>query len=197
MSLAKFAVATVAMSISLTALGAGTHGGGHGHSATSGEPGKASDASRSITVEMYDNYYEPEAIEVKPGETVRFVVQNKGQLVHEFNIGTPDMHEAHQKEMKMMVEHGVIQGGRLNHDMMEMDMGNGQSMKHDDPNSVLLEPGESQEVVWTFSEKGNIEFACNVPGHYQAGMYGEVNFNQGDSGVRSLAGELKPLNTTQ
>ncbi|WP_417516160.1 cupredoxin domain-containing protein [Marinobacter sp.] len=177
MSLAKFAVTAVAMSMSLTALGAGTHERGHGHSAKSGEPGKASDASRSITVEMYDNYYEPETIEVKPGETVRFVVLNKGQLVHEFNIGTPDMHEAHQKEMKMMVEHGVIQGGKLNHDMMEMDMGNGQSMKHDDPNSVLLEPGESQEVVWTFSEKGNIEFACNVPGHYQAGMYGEVHFN--------------------
>ncbi len=35
----------------------------------------------------------------------------------------------------------------------------------------------SQEVIWTFSEKGSIEFACNVPGHYQAGMYGEVNFN--------------------
>lgn len=175
MSLAKFAVAAVTMSMSVTAFSAGTHGGGH--SAKSGEPGKASDASRSMTVEMYDNYYEPEAIEVKPGETVRFVVQNKGQLVHEFNIGTPDMHEAHQKEMKMMVEHGVIQGGKLNHDMMEMDMGNGQSMKHDDPNSVLLEPGESQEVVWTFSEKGNIEFACNVPGHYEAGMYGEVNFN--------------------
>ncbi|MBK1886210.1 cupredoxin domain-containing protein [Marinobacter sp. DY40_1A1] len=177
MSLAKFAVAAVAISMPLAALGAGTHGGGHGHSAKSGEPGKASDVSRSITVEMYDNYYEPEAIEVKPGETVRFLVQNKGQLVHEFNIGTPDMHEAHQKEMMMMVEHGAIQGGKLNHDMMEMDMGHGKSMKHDDPNSVLLEPGESQEIIWTFSEKGNIEFACNVPGHYQAGMYGEVNFN--------------------
>lgn len=177
MSLAKFAVAAVAMSISITTFGAGAHGGGHGQSVKSGEPGKASEATRSVTVEMYDNYYEPEKIEVKPGETVRFVVHNKGNLVHEFNIGTPAMHEAHQNEMKMMVEHGVIQGGKLNHDMMQMDMGNGRSMKHDDPNSVLLEPGESQEVVWTFSEKGNIEFACNVPGHYQAGMYGEVKFN--------------------
>ena len=106
----------------------------------------------------------------------RFVVENKGNLVHEFNVGTPDMHEAHQEEMMMMVEHGVIQGGKLNHDMMNMDMGNGHSMKHDDPNSVLLEPGQSKEVVWKFSDKGNIEFACNVPGHYQAGMYGEVNF---------------------
>jgi uncharacterized cupredoxin-like copper-binding protein len=58
--------------------------------------------------------------------------------------------------------------------MMEMDMGNGQSMKHDDPNSVLLEPGQRQEVIWKFSDNSNIEFACNVPGHYQAGMYGDV-----------------------
>jgi len=179
MSVSKFVVAALAMSVSAVALGAGAHGDGHGHGqgAKSGEPGKASEAGRSITVQMYDNYYEPESIDVKPGETVRFVVENKGSLVHEFNIGTPAMHESHQKEMMMMVEHGVIQGGKLNRDMMEMDMGNGMSMKHDDPNSVLLEAGESQEVVWKFSEKGNIEFACNVPGHYQAGMYGEVNFN--------------------
>jgi uncharacterized cupredoxin-like copper-binding protein len=177
MSVSKFVVAALAMSVSAVALGAGAHEDGHGQGAKSGEPGKASDAGRSITVQMYDNYYEPESIDVKPGETVRFVVENKGSLVHEFNIGTPAMHESHQKEMTMMVEHGVIQGGKLNRDMMEMDMGNGMSMKHDDPNSLLLEAGESQEVVWKFSEKGNIEFACNVPGHYQAGMYGEVNFN--------------------
>ena len=197
MSVSKFVVAALAMSVSAVALGAGAHEDGHGQGAKSGEPGKASDAGRSITVQMYDNYYEPESIEVKPGETVRFVVENKGNLVHEFNIGTPAMHESHQKEMMMMVEHGVIQGGKLNRDMMEMDMGNGMSMKHDDPNSVLLEPGESKEVVWTFSETGAIEFACNVPGHYQAGMYGDVNFNSGDSRVHSLADASKSLNTAK
>ncbi|CAM3852306.1 cupredoxin domain-containing protein [Vreelandella rituensis] len=175
MNASKFIVAAVAMSISVTALGAGGHE--DGQAAKNGEPAKASEADRTITVEMHDNYYEPEVIDVKQGETVRFVVENKGSLVHEFNIGTPAMHEAHQEEMEMMVEHGVIQGGKLNHDMMEMDMGNGHSMKHDDPNSVLLEPGQSKEIVWTFSEKGNLEFACNVPGHYQAGMYGDMNFN--------------------
>ena len=175
MNTSKLVMAAAALSIPGTVLAGGTHG--DGNSAVSGEPGTASDATRTITVEMYDNYYDPESIEVKPGETVRFVVENKGNLVHEFNIGTPAMHEGHQEEMMMMVEHGVIQGGKLNHDMMEMDMGNGHSMKHDDPNSVLLEPGQSEEVIWTFTEKSNIEFACNVPGHYQAGMYGEVNFN--------------------
>ena len=172
----SFLVAAATILLSATTFAAGTHGGGHDHGAASGEPGKASEASRTITVEMYDNYYEPESIIVSPGETVRFVVENKGNLVHEFNIGTPEMHEGHQEEMMMMVEHGVIQGGKLNHDMMSMDMGNGKTMKHDDPNSVLLEPGQSKEVVWKFTEKGDIEFACNVPGHYQAGMYGDVNF---------------------
>lgn len=168
-------VMAAALSMSATVLAAGNHGDGHGHAASGGEPAKASAASRTINVEMHDNYYEPEAIEVKPGEVVRFVVENKGNLVHEFNIGTPAMHEGHQQEMKMMVEHGVIQGGKLNHDRMAMDMGNGHSMKHDDPNSVLLEPGQSQELVWKFSGQGNVEFACNVPGHYQAGMYGDVD----------------------
>lgn len=174
MNASKLIVAAAAMSMSAVTLAAGAHGGGHG--ASSGEPGKVSEASRTITVEMYDNYYEPEEITVEPGETVRFVVKNEGSLVHEFNIGTPSMHEGHQKEMMKMVEHGVIQGSKLNHDMMEMDMGDGKSMKHDDPNSVLLEPGQSKEVVWKFTDQGDIEFACNVPGHYQSGMYGEVNF---------------------
>ena len=182
MNASKFGIVGVVLPMSAIVFAGGGHNDGHndghgdGHGASIGEPGKASKAGRTITVEMYDNYYEPEAIEVKPGETVRFVVENKGNLVHEFNVGTPAMHEAHQKEMMMMVEHGVIQGGKLNHEMMEMDMGDGKSMKHDDPNSVLLEPGQSKEVVWKFSEQGNIEFACNVPGHYQSGMYGEVNF---------------------
>ena len=50
------------------------------------------------------------------------------------------------------------------------DMG---GMKHDDPNSVLVEPGKTAELTWTFSKAGALEFACNLPGHYQAGMVGE------------------------
>jgi uncharacterized cupredoxin-like copper-binding protein len=174
MNASKFLVLAASVSMSATAFAAGAHSGGHGTG--SGEPGKAAEASRTINVEMHDNYYEPESIDVKAGETVRFVVQNKGRLVHEFNIGTTSMHEAHQKEMQMMVEHGVLKGDHIDREMMEMDMGDGHSMKHDDPNSVLLEPGESKEIVWTFTEKADIEFACNVPGHYQAGMYGDIDF---------------------
>ncbi|MEX0604911.1 MAG: cupredoxin domain-containing protein [Marinobacter sp.] len=163
-----------AISFSFTSFAAPGHGGHHG--GATGEPGKAEDVSRTIEVTMFDNYYEPETISVENGETIRFKVSNEGALVHEFNIGTAAMHEAHQEEMQMMVEHGVIKGDRIDHKMMAMDMGGGHSMKHDDPNSVLMEPGDTQEIIWQFTDATDLEFACNVPGHYQAGMYGDIRF---------------------
>jgi uncharacterized cupredoxin-like copper-binding protein len=165
------------LSLSITSIAFA--GAGHGasedsHSAALGSVGKASEASRTIAVVMMDNYYEPEKIDIKAGETVRFQVANKGTLVHEFNIGTADMHKGHQKEMMMMVQHGIIQGGKLNREMMTMDMGNGQTMEHNDPNSVLLASGETAEFIWTFPSDAELEFACNVPGHYQSGMVGDI-----------------------
>jgi uncharacterized cupredoxin-like copper-binding protein len=148
---------------------------GHGDSGEIGEPGDLAKVSRTVEVVMHDNYYEPEEIVVKEGETVRFRITNAGSLVHEFNIGTAAMHAAHQDEMMMMVEHGVLEADRINEEaakQMQADMGH--AMKHDDPNSVLLEPGESAEVVWTFPQHAELQFACNVPGHYEAGMQGEI-----------------------
>jgi uncharacterized cupredoxin-like copper-binding protein len=60
---------------------------------------------------------------------------------------------------------------------MAMDMGGGKTMEHNDPNSVLLEPGKSAEVIWRFAKAGELEFACNVPGHYDAGMVGMIQTN--------------------
>ncbi len=125
---------------------------------------------------MHDNYYEPEQITVKAGETVRVVVTNKGQLVHEFNIGTAAIHAAHQDEMQMMVDHGVLMADRIDmHAAMAVQASMGHGM-HDEPNSIRLEPGKSDDVVWSFPEDASVtlEFACNVPGHYDAGMQGEI-----------------------
>lgn len=155
-------------------LAAGSHSGDHGHGMQFGEAGKASESSRMIDVTMGDNYFEPEKIQVKAGETVRFIVKNEGAFVHEFNIGSAAMHAAHQKEMAMMVEHGALEADKINHGMMKMDMGGGKTMEHNDPNAVLLEPGQSAEVVWKFAGPTDLEFACNVPGHYEAGMMGHI-----------------------
>ena len=126
---------------------------------------------------MTDNRYSPENIEVKKGETIRFVVENKGEFVHEFNIGTARMHKAHQKEMMMMMEHGVLEPDKINHDKMKMDMGGGKTMEHNDPNSALVEPKKSAEIIWKFSSATKLEFACNVPGHYESGMVGKISIH--------------------
>ena len=172
--LSRCALAAVTLFASVivldAAFAAGGHGsGGHDH----GAPGKAEDVTTTIEVTMYDNYYEPEALVVREGETVRFIVTNAGEFVHEFNISTPDMHEAHGPEMQMMVDHGVLEPDRINWDAakaMQASMGHGM---HEEPNSILLEPGKTGEVIWKFPNHVELEFACNVPGHYDSGMVGE------------------------
>ncbi len=139
-----------------------------------GQPAKATAATRTVEVVMYDNYYEPEEISVQEGEIVRFVVRNAGEFVHEFNIGTAEQHIAHQSEMMMMVEHGVLEPDRVNWEAaksMQASMGHGM---HEEPNSVLVEPGQTAEIVWAFPKHEELEFACNVPGHYDSGMQGFI-----------------------
>ena len=172
-AIAPAALALAAFS-TVPAIAAGSHAGGHGDPGI-GSPAQAGQADRTVEVTMRDNYYDPETVQVQAGETVRFVVKNAGSLVHEFNIGTAAMHAAHQDEMKMMVEHGVLKGDSLDEqaaEAMQANMGHGM---HHDPNSVLLEPGETGEVVWTFPADASLEFACNVPGHYAAGMVGDIS----------------------
>jgi uncharacterized cupredoxin-like copper-binding protein len=150
-----------------------------GHSETGsgiGQKGDTSDVSRTVTVEMLDNSYEPATLDVEAGETVRFVVTNAGELVHEFNIGNSALHQAHREEMMTMVENGVLLAASVDHGMMSKS-----GMSHDDPNAVLLEPGGQGEVVWTFPQSGTLQFACNVPGHYEAGMVGDIRIGKGSA----------------
>ena len=184
--------AALALSVSGAAMAAGEHKGGHGdghaergghgHAGTMafGEPGEPSEAGRTIVITMSDNYFEPEKLVIQAGETIRFVVKNEGEFLHEFNLGTAAMHAEHQKEMMTMMEHGMLSATGMNHDMMKMDhsaMGMSGHV-HDDPNSVLVEPGKTQELVWKFAAATDLEFACNVPGHYEAGMMGEIEFGK-------------------
>ena len=57
---------------------------------------------------MYDNYYEPDSFEVNKNETIKFTVENMGELVHEYNIATKEMHIKHQPEMQKMVEMEIL-----------------------------------------------------------------------------------------
>lgn len=139
---------------------------GHAHAPDIGEAAHPAEASRTVEVVMRDTVFAPEEIEVAPGETVRFVVRNEGGLVHEFNLGTQATHAAHREEMREMMERGALMPTEVDRDSPHGE--------HDHANSLLLEPGETGSLTWSFPRGGALEFACNVPGHYSAGMVGEI-----------------------
>ena len=82
---------TIALALPLIAHAAG----GHGHDTSIGKPGTPEKATRTIEISMINNEFQPKSITVKKRKTMRFVVVNKGEFVHEFNIGTAAMHAKH------------------------------------------------------------------------------------------------------
>lgn len=47
-------------------------------------------------------------------------------------------------------------------------------MQRDEPNMVSVAPGDKAEFIWQYSRAGTVDFACLVPGHYEAGMLGRL-----------------------
>ena len=140
-----------------------------------GKKGDPAEVNRVIKVKMYDNYYEPNEFKIKKNQTIKFIVYNYGELVHEFNIATKEMHFKHQPEMMKMVENEILLVDRIDKKkMMELSKKDN-SMSHSHTNSVLLEPNESAEIIWKFNTEVKLEAACNVPGHYEAGMIAKIN----------------------
>jgi uncharacterized cupredoxin-like copper-binding protein len=128
----------------------GAHGGAaHGSTATDGGRGNPAEVSRTIRVDAKDIGFMMKQIQVKAGETIRFVVTNKGQIPHEFAIASAKEHEEHSAMMAQMPD-----------------------MVHEEPNVISLKPGETKELVWRFGSDTGIEFSCNLPGHREQGMKG-------------------------
>ena len=141
-----------------------------------GEKGDPNDIDRIINIKMYDNYYEPNIIKVKEGETVKFIVQNLGEMVHEYNIATKEMHIKHQPEMQKLVEHGILLVDKIDMKKMKKMSKNDHSLSHSHANSVMVEPKKTAEIIWKFSKNLSLEIACNIPGHYETGMVGKIIF---------------------
>jgi len=146
--------ATVSLGVvSYNALASGTHGDGHDDSVASiGVPGNTAKVTRTIAVNMTDNMrFTPARITVKRGETIRFKVTNSGKIKHELVLGTKKDLEEHYKAMMKFPE-----------------------MEHAEEDMVTLAPGKTGEIVWRFTKSGKVDFACLQPGHYDAGMKGQV-----------------------
>jgi uncharacterized cupredoxin-like copper-binding protein len=143
---------------------------GHGDSVNIGQAGDVSHIDRVIEVDLGEMYFDPSSYNFERGETVRFVLNNSGRVVHEFAIGTDAMQDVHAGEMRSLMSEGMMTTRVLRHDRM-IEAGR----MHLDANSRLLEPRESTELVWTFSgDQDELIIACNVPGHRAAGMEAAV-----------------------
>lgn len=136
---------------------------GHGHGAHHAPPvvkeqkpwgiaGEPGEVTRTVEIRMTDDMrFAPDHIPVKLGETLRLVAINAGQLLHEIVIGTPEE----------LVEHAQL---------MQKHPG----MEHEEPYMAHVDPGQRGEIIWTFNRAGSFEFACLIPGHFEAGMKGTI-----------------------
>ena len=122
------------------------------------EAGDATSGERLVHVVMTEFAFDPETIEVASGETVRFVVANSGVIAHEFRLSNPHRIEEH------------IAAGHQHHD-------SGGHHSEDGDVFVEVEAGEIGELVVTFPESTTVYtmIACLLPGHYEAGMLGQIN----------------------
>lgn len=131
------------------------HANGHGQS-LAGQPGSEQQVDRVIEVEATDAMrFIHDSLEVKSGETIKFVISNTGVIDHEFSIGTKAEHKAHSKMM-----------------MANPDMHHGPG-----GSSITIAPNTTETLIWTFKQVDEVEVACNIPGHYQAGMHSKVRFD--------------------
>ncbi|MFG6158786.1 plastocyanin/azurin family copper-binding protein [Halomonas sp. 1390] len=149
-----------------TAFAAGEHGGSHA-------PADA-EVDRTIRLEAGDMWFDAESLDVTPGQTIRFEITNTGNLAHEFVIGDAEAQEAHRDMMQQMSGGHDDQGhgSHGGHDMAEGQHG-GQMP------AVTLAPGERATLVWTAPKNvDSLEYACNIPGHYQAGMSGRIELQE-------------------
>ena len=138
------------------ALAAGNHAGGHGEAMAVGEPGEKSKVTQTVRVSMKETedgrmIFTPNTFKVRKGQTIRFTIKNEGELDHEFVLDQ---------------EQGVMEHKALMEKFPEME--------HDDPNAIRLAPGKSGEIIWKFTNNGVFKVACLMPGHYDAGMHGDV-----------------------
>jgi uncharacterized cupredoxin-like copper-binding protein len=103
-----------------------------GADATFGREGDSRKVNRVIRIEMSDAMrFFPDQIKVKRGDTVRFVVRNRGQLAHEMVLGTMDDLKQHAAEIKKTGE-----------------------MMHEGAHVAHVRPGATGRIVWQFTKAG-------------------------------------------
>jgi uncharacterized cupredoxin-like copper-binding protein len=155
-TLFKLTLVTLAGALLSGAALAGAGAPGHSHAGfTAGVPGNPKKPARTVVITMREDdgqmIFNHNFVEVRRGEQIRFVLENKGELDHEFVLATIKENDKHAELMKKYPE-----------------------MEHDDPNAKRVAGKKRGELVWRFTKPGEYEFACLIPGHREAGMHSKI-----------------------
>lgn len=131
-----------------------------------GMKGDPARVSKTVIIEASEIKYDIEALKFKAGETIRFVLSNKGEQPHELTIGDEKYQEIARQMMTHMAEMGMDLASP-DHAALHAPAGN----------TVIVQVSETKEIVWTFAKPGSFEFSCNMPGHSEVGMKGPIIVN--------------------
>ena len=113
-------------------------------------------ATRDIPVTISGMHFVPDHFEVRVGETIRFIVTNPTNLPHELFIGTMAEQLAHHAQVMNQPPPQQVQ--------LMQHTGYG----------IYLEPNDSGQFIYHFSDAGQVMIGCHVPRHWEAGMLATI-----------------------
>ncbi len=109
----------------------------------------SSGEERTIVLDVHHSRFSATELQVRPGETVRFVIRNTDPIPHELIVGDQAVQDAH--------EHGT----EAHHDAR--------------PGEVSVAPGATAETTYRFGHQpAQLLFGCHLPGHWAYGMKGTI-----------------------
>lgn len=110
---------------------------------------QATSEPRTVHMAIHHSSFLPGTIDVAPGETVRFVVENEDPIDHEFLVGDDIVQRVHEA------------GTEAHHPPR--------------PGEMSVPALTTRITTYTFPpQEGSLIFGCHLPGHYDYGMRGTI-----------------------
>jgi uncharacterized cupredoxin-like copper-binding protein len=112
-------------------------------------PAHAAEDPRTVHITIHNSAFDTDVVDVAPGETVRFVVENTDPIDHEFLIGNEAVQSVHEL------------GTEAHHPPK--------------PGEMSVPALTTRVTTYTFPiGSGSTIFGCHLPGHYAYGMRGMI-----------------------
>ena len=125
--------------------------------------GSTTASGTTIKITMKDIAFDPAAVQVHRGDTVKFEFKNAGAVVHEALIGD----EAAQEDHAMAMSSGGSSDGSMPGMAPDSMSAHGAGAAMD---MITVDPGKTGTLTYTFENAGTLIIGCHQPGHYEAGM---------------------------